>query len=292
MRIVYYTSGVSGSGRLVRGISIGNALRRGGLPADLTLLSSSPFGRLAETLGFRHVEIPAEPEHALTPESYADSAVFQALQSLRPDILLIDLLWFPLHHFIHELPCRKVFLWQTLDERFFHIELPQGTLHFRPESYDLVLAIEPFSGPGPRRQVNPLVLRNREEILPRPQALEALGLDEARENWLLSYNGRPGEFERLKIQYEGDQQATRRLVCSTNYQGGLFPAVDYFNAFERVICGAGYNSFWEIVYFEKDAVLVPVQAQFVDPMRLIREYRHYRFRKNGADQLVQIILNL
>jgi hypothetical protein len=82
------------------------------------------------------------------------------------------------------------------------------------------------------------------------------------------------------------------MVYSTNYRGGLFPAVDYFNAFDLVVCGASYNAFWETVYFDKEAIYVPVTARFVDSERLIREYRNYRFEENGADQLVAILREL
>lgn len=292
MRILYYTSGVTGSGRVVRGISIGNALRRKGFRAEFIILSSSPFARLADVFHLRHQEIPIEPEEKLTPETYTNSVLFQTLSALKPDILLIDLLWFPLFFFIQELPCPKVFLWQTMDERFFQIPLPGGTISFLPSQFDLVIAIEPFTGPGPTCQVNPLIIRDREEILSRREALAALNLDEAKKNCLLAYNGHPGDFERLKAQYSDVERAGYRLVSTTNYHGGIFPVVDYFNAFEQIICGASYNSFWEIIYFNKNAILVPTRTVFVDTDRLIREYLHYTFKENGADQLVDILAGL
>ncbi|MBN1836616.1 MAG: hypothetical protein JW820_12250 [Spirochaetales bacterium] len=291
MRIVYYTSGVTGSGRLVRGLSIGNALRRAGSDADYALLSSSPFGRLADLLGFAHREIPPESENQLSPDGYPDSAVYRALQDLQPDILLVDLLWFPLLHFLHEIPGRKVFLWQQLDAGFFTIPLPVGPLSFDPAQYDLVVAIEPFTGEGPATQVNPLILRNRDEILPRADALSALDLTE-RKHCLIAINAHPGDFERVRERYSYLASSGYRLVYSTNYQGGLFPAVDYFNAFDLVVCGASYSAFWEAVYFDKEAIFVPVVTRFTDSERLLREYRDYRFEENGADQLVRILLTL
>ena len=61
MRVVYYTSGITGSGRVVRGLSIWNALRRAGVSWEYTILSSAPFAHLAERLGVSHVEVPLEP---------------------------------------------------------------------------------------------------------------------------------------------------------------------------------------------------------------------------------------
>jgi len=291
MRIVYYTSGVTGSGRLVRGLSIGNALRRAGSDPGYTLVSSSPFGRLADLLGFAHREIPAESEDRLSPNAYPHSVAYRTLQELKPDILLVDLLWFPLVHFLDELPGRKVFLWQQLDSGFFTIPLPGGPISFDPAQYDLVVAIEPFTGEGPASQVNPLILRNRDEILPRADALTALDLVEGK-HCLIAINAHPGDFERVRERYFYLANSGYRLVHSTNYQGGLFPAVDYFNAFDLIVCGASYNAFWEAVYFDKEAIFVPVATRFADGERLIREYRGYRFEENGADQLVRILLGL
>ena len=55
----------------------------------------------------------------------------------------------------------------------------------------------------------------------------------------------------MKKTYSYLEDEGYQMVYSTNYKGGLFPAVDYFNAFEMLICGAGYNSFWEAVYFDR-----------------------------------------
>jgi hypothetical protein len=289
MKILYYTSGTTGSGRVVRGISIGNALQRKGLSVDFTILSSCPFAHLADRFHFNHREIPAETEEKLTPDTFHSSTLYRTLTSLKPDILLIDLLWFPLYHFIHELPGKKIFLWQQMDERFFSIALPSGTIVYNPELYNLVVAIEPFDCSGPERQVNPLILRNRDEILPRKQALEELGLQDTEQNCLLAYNGPPGDFERVQKKYAYLSGQGYKMVATTNYRGGIFPIVDYFNAFDLILCGASYNSFWEAIFFNKKAIFIPTQTRFVDVDRLIKEYRDYQFDENGADQLVDII---
>ncbi len=83
-----------------------------------------------------------------------------------------------------------------------------------------------------------------------------------------------------------------KMVYSTNYQGGLFPAVDYFNAFEMLICGAGYNAFWEAVYFQKEAIFVPQQRRFENQAWRVAECQDYQFTRNGADELVEMILGL
>ena len=289
MKVVYYTSGTTGSGRIVRGISIGNSFRRKATKVDFSIVSSSSFAYLADVFNIPHYEIPAETEDKLGKDSYANSELFRTLLRLKPDVLLIDLLWFPVYHFLDNLPCRSVFLWERLDERFFTIPLPGGAISYRPEKFDLVLAIEPFKGEGPEKQVNPLIIRNRDEIFSRDQAVQKLRLNPSKKSCLISIGGQPGDFERVMKEYCYLEDAGYQLVPTT-YGKGLFPVVDYFNAFDLVICGAGYNSFWEAIFFEKEAIFIPTKASFVSGERLIEEYQDYTFSENGADQLVDIVL--
>ncbi len=113
MRVVFYTSGTTGSGRLVRGIAVGNAIRRAGLDWDFTILSMSPFAHLADSFGHRHIEIPPETEDRLSRDNYTGSELYENLVSLNPDVLIVDLVWFSLYHFIRELPCRKIYSYAT-----------------------------------------------------------------------------------------------------------------------------------------------------------------------------------
>lgn len=293
MRILYYTTGASGSGNLVLGISIANAFRRRGVEHTLTLLSSSPnFTDLADRMGIRHREVPFENETQLSIEAYASSALYKAITELNPEVLIVNLHWFMLSSFIRDLPCKKVFLCRQVEERFFTVPLGEKALAFCPEDYDLSLSIEPFRTSQPLRRINPIVLRNRSEILPGKDALRKLGLTEGGNHCLFAFNGKPGDFKRMKKTYSYLEDEGYTMVYSTNYKGGLFPAVDYFNAFEMLICGAGYNSFWEAVYFHKEAVFVPEQRRFENQFWRVEECQEYAFERNGADELVELILGI
>ncbi|MBN1698226.1 MAG: hypothetical protein JW881_11990 [Spirochaetales bacterium] len=301
MKILYYTSGVTGSGRVVRGIAIANGLerrkqgtKRGGIAADFHVLSSCRLARLCDRFGISHTEIPPEGEDRLGPDAYRDSELFRAITGLAPDILLVDLLWFPLYFFIDSLSCTTIFLWHEVDEAFFTIDCRGGRrIVFDPCMFDRLVAIEPVEKPiGPGTEVNPLILRNRDEIFPRDRAVKELGVGDDKRNCLLAYNGHPGDFEKLKRMYSYLEDEGFRMVYTTNYRGGLFPVVDYFNAFDLIICGAGYNSFWETRFFEKEAVYYPPVTRFYDPGRLIRDYHDYTFSENGADQLADMLMSL
>jgi hypothetical protein len=166
------------------------------------------------------------------------------------------------------------------------------TLAFRQQDYDLALSIEPFPTSQPLRQINPIILRNRDEILPRQRALAELDLADEGHHCLFAFNGKPGEFENVKKMYSYLGDEGYQMVYSTNYQGGLFPAVDYFNAFEVLICGAGYNAFWEAVYFQKESIFVPQQRRFENQSWRVDECQDYVFERNGADELVELILGM
>ena len=274
-------------------MSIANAFRRRGVEHSLTILTSSPsFADLADRLGVRHREVPLENETQLSRSAYPSSALYSAIVELNPDVLIVMLHWFMLSSFIRDLPCRKVFLCRQVDERFFTIPTGEGLLTFPPQDYDQALAIEPFHTSLPLRHINPIVLRNRDEILPRKDALRKLGLTEGGNHCLFAFNGKPGEFESVKKMYSYLGDEGFEMVYSTNYKVGLFPAVDYFNAFERLICAAGYNAFWEAVYFQKEAIFVPQQRRFENQSWRVEECQEYEFEKNGADELVELILGL
>ena len=297
LNIVYYTSGLTGSGRIVRGISIGNALVRKNIDCKFVIVSSCRFGNLAERCGFRHIEIPYENENQLSQNHYRESVLYSSLMELKPDILIVDLQWFSISAFIETLDCRKVFLCTQLnipsiDKIYFTISLEDQILRFNPKQYDLLVEAEPTNVNIPMIKINPLIIRNREEILPKEEALKRLGVKEAEKNCLFAFNGNPGEFEEKKKIYSYLEEEGYTFVYTTNYKQGLFPAADYFNAFDLLIIGAGYNAFWEAVYFEKEAIFCPIERRFESQRFRTETCQDYIFRENGADQLVELLIEL
>ena len=292
MNILYYTSGVTGSGRIVQGISICNGLKRKGVDCKYSILHNSRMGVLAEHAGVDHLEIPFEDEIRLSPDHYADSELYRAIISFKPDVLLVDISWFMIHSFIDNLPCKKIFLSRQLPERVFTVPLPEGPVVFNPDNYDFLVKTEPFDAPFDMIPVNPIIIRDRTEILSRHEALAELGMDGSKQVCMFAFNGNPGDFDRIKKTYSYLEDEGYTMIYTTNYAGGLFPAVDYFNAVDLLICGAGYNSFWEAVYFEKDAVFVPIPTRFEDQFKRVNDNSGYSFDDNGADQLAEMIRNL
>ncbi len=292
VKIVYFTSGTTGSGRLVQGISIWNAFERSGQQVNYTIVSSSPFAYLADGFNVKHIEIPVESEDVLIAGDPEDSILFQTLKRLKPDVLLVDLMWFSLFNIIDRFPCKKIFLSRQVADKFFTISLKNDLLKFNPDQYDRIIATEPFASCTNMEQINPVVLRNRGEIMSKTAALKKLGLSGDKPVCLTAYNGKPEEYQSVQKTYSYLEDEGYRMVYSTNYESGIFPVVDYFSAFDLLITGGGYNSFWEAVYFEKEAIFIPFPRNFEDQKKRIDEYKGIPFKENGADQLADIIMEL
>jgi hypothetical protein len=291
LKIVFYTSGITGSGRIIKGISIGNALRRKNINAEYTILHHSDF--VVPWNYFQFTKIPLEEDNRHSARNFSSSVLYKTLNDLQPDILLVDLLWFPFRHFISELHCKKIFLFRQVDDNFFSLQHPEGSISLNQKSYDAVIAIEPFNSIIQMTSINPIIIRNRGEIKSKDEARKNLKIpDESGKCGLLYFNGNPGDFEKVKNAYSYLEKEGYQMVYSTNYNDGIFPVADYFNAFDMIICGAGYNSYWEAVYFNKETIFIPTFARFESGERRITECQEYYFEENGADQLVDIIMGM
>jgi hypothetical protein len=288
VRVVFYTSSITGAGRLVTGMSIGNALQRKGVSCTYTIVHSSDLGHLAEN--FNTAWVPVETGKDLAPGAWRKSVLYKTLAKLKPDVLLVHHTWFMVHHFIRELPGIKLYLSDQVYDSHFRVPLDSGELVFDPGQYARVIAIEPFDSAVPMERVNPLVLRNRDEILPRDRALKRLGLDGTKPVALYSLSGRPEYFDRLREKYAYlGQEGYEVVYTGTWKRGGIFPAVDYFNAVDLLVCGAGYNQVWEANYFGKKALFEVLDVNFSDQRLRIRTAETLRFEENGADQLADSI---
>jgi len=238
MRIVFYTSGITGAGRLVLGISIGNALARHGIECKYTIVHTSPVAFLANDLN--NIKIPLENETELSPKNFHKSILYKTLAKLKPDILIVNHTWFMIYNIIEEMKCQKLYLSDYVYDSHFKVPIAEGVLSFKPEQYERLIAIEPFKSPIPMENINPLVMRNRDEILSRDKAIDRLGLDNGRKIALYAYSGNPEDQSDFMDKYQ-DLENNYQVVKSSVFDKGLFPIVDYYNAFDFIICTGGYN---------------------------------------------------
>lgn len=290
MRIAYYTSGMSGWGHAVQGLAVAHALDRHGGRHDYAVMTPGavPPSAAADA---RFIPLPPEGEEELSPSAYTESALYRALVSFKPDVLIVELHWFMVHAFIQTLPCRKIFLCREVAPEFFSIPLPGGAIAFRPDDYDLVLATEPFERPFPMEEINPIVLRNPDEIFSRAEACRRLGLDPAESICLFTFKEDPREELAARKTYSYlEEEGGYRMVYAADYENGLFPVADYFNACDYLVTGAGYNSFWEARWFRKEAIFLPMPRRFENQYRRVAELSDSTFDENGADQLARLML--
>ncbi len=289
MNIVFYTSAISGAGRLVIAMSIGNAFIRKGIKCRYTIIHTSPVSHLADD--FDNIKIPLETEEELSKKNYHKSILFKTLKKLKPDVLLVNHQWYMIYNFIHELVCKKIYLSDYVYDAHFRIPLPEEDLVFNPRQYERVLAIEPFTCPIPMGTINPLVLRNQDEILTRDKALRHIGQDGSKKIALYAFSGNPEDQECFMKKFSSIDKEYE-FVRMSLYSGSLFPLVDYYNAFDFIVCSGGYNFVWDSVFFNKKAHFIPVNTKFSDQNVRIKNSRKYTFDINGADQLVDIILRM
>jgi hypothetical protein len=289
LNILFYTRGITGWGHIVIGISISNALKRNGIACNYSIVSSSDA--TFKTVDINHIKIPLEDENALSIKNYPSSILFKTIMDLKPDVLLFDLIWFTMNNFINELSCKKIFLCHQVPDKYFSIDLPDQKIVFNPNHYDKIIGIEPFKGIIKMNLINPIIFRNKDEIFSKEEACKKLNLEKDKLACLFSFNPRTGKFDKYLKKYSYLEEIYQ-MVYAHKFQGKLFPEVDYFNAFDFIVCGGGYSQFWEAIYFNKETIFEPLPLVFESQSRRIQECQEYYFEENGADQLVNIIMNM
>jgi hypothetical protein len=289
LNIIYYTRGITGWGHIIIGISICNALKRKSVACNYTIVSSSdaviPFADV------NHIRILLEDENALSATNYYSSVLYKTITDIKPDVILFDLIWFTMYNFINELSCKKIFLCHQVPDKYFSIDLPDRKMIFNPNHYDKIIGIEPFKSNVEMDLINPVVYRNKNEIYSKEEACKKLHLGEKKPTCLFSFNPRTGNFNKYLKKYSYLEDIYQ-MIYAHEYQGKLFPEVDFFNAFDFIVCGGGYSQFWEAIYFNKETIFEPLPLVFESQSRRIQECQEYYFEENGADQLVDIIMNL
>ena len=293
-RVLFFSAGTTGSGHIVRGLAVAAAFKRLGIQHEYAILSSDiPYARLATRLEVSVSVFPDEGEEALRRGRYLDSSLFKAITAYAPDILIVEQFWHGLDAFIRELPCRKVLLTFQMDPVVFHLRIRENEYVLRPADYDLILRTEPGYGvPFAAREINPMVLRNRGEILDLRAARADMGLADGERACLFACSGEEAQVADAWKSFSYLEGEGWKVIRSLHREGGLFPTIDWFNAFDLLVCGAGYNAFWEARWMRKEAYFVPFPRRFENQARRIAQFSDYEFDTNGADELVGMLQGL
>lgn len=281
MRLAYVTAGTVGAGHVVRGVALARALARAGAGhVDFRLFTPPVAFAPATRLPFVHA-VAVDAAQLLTPAGAEASALARALVAFRPDLVVVDLFWAPVAHVLPLLGAPAWLLVRSVPAQWF-----QGppSLPFRREPYARVFAIEPCDVPVPHERLAPIVSTNPDELLSEPAALQALGLD-ARSGRVpvVMHAGQADELAVLRAAAPPDA-----VTLSLHEPAAPFPAAPLLSAADRLWCGAGYNTFWEVQRLGLGARthFTAFARRLDDQAWRVRACAGARVEANGADQLV------
>lgn len=270
---------------MVRGLALERAVRRAGLDWEYTIIGSAPLSDLASRMrvNYRSVPVGRDPK-----------PLHDFLRADPPDILIVDLAWYLLAGILPELSCRTVLLIRIVPPVYFAIPRSIGEpLRLEPQDWDHIFTIEPFECPFATVQTDPVTIRNIDELMAPRDAREALlrgRADDGRPVCLFAMNGREGELAEARKTY-GYLEDEYQVVYSTNYEGGLFPAMDYYPGADLIVCGAGYNAFWETRATGTPTIYVPQQRRLDRQDLRVERFSELTPSANGADQIVARLHN-
>lgn len=280
-KILFATSNGTGLGHLSRTMAIARRLPEGIEPVFFTLSQAAPV--VADS-GFRVEYYPAYRR----PASGSDwqwnlrlrYRLEQLLEDERPDLVVFDGVH-PYRAVTHVLSargappsvwCRRP-MWRSGSSR--------APLK-RTGAFDLVLepgelAAERDAGPTVARrkevvELDPIVFCDADELLPRGDAAEHLGLDPERTTALVSLSqgdATAGAVSRA-LRLLAARPELQVAILQSSIGAGLelpeevvrlsstFPMSRYFRAFDLAVAAAGYNGFHELIAFALPTLFVPM----------------------------------
>jgi hypothetical protein len=287
VKVVYFTGGTVGAGHLVRGLAIGRGLARAGFTGEYRMLGPAlPFPVARSSSGYETVEI--QNDRTLRDRHLAQmSGLAQRLQALAPDLLLVDLFWAPLYWVLPFLSCEAWLLVRTCPPVWL-----QGPpdMPFRKAAFDRVIGIEPLDHPLLDEVIDPIVVANPGECRPPGALKERFGVPEAEPLTVIAHAGERGEAAVL-AERAGTVGEGRVVRLDLFDPEAPFPAAEWLPGADRVVCGAGYNAYWEARWlgYADRATFVPFRRSIDDQARRLSVCGDRVPSENGADVLARWI---
>jgi hypothetical protein len=277
IRIAYVTGGTVGAGHLVRGVAIGRAFARAGVDATFRMFGPPLPFPVAARLAYE--EFPLDATAMRDPARARDSVIGRALAGFAPDVLVVDLYWGIVHHLLPMANCEAWLLVRSVPRAWFGG--PPDT-RWNAKRFQRIVGIEPMSNAAIRERVDPIVVCNPDELKPGGALRERLGVASDASLVVVTHAGTAGEIDSLA------RGATGPVVrCDLFDDDALFPLAEWLGDADRIIAGAGYNSFWEARWLDRaDRTTFTPFARVIDDQRWrVATCSAYRMQANGADTL-------
>lgn len=274
LRVVSYAINGRGMGHLVRQLAILRWVRRYASLLDTTVecwvLTSSEADTLARREQVPSLKMPSKAmmrDAGIDPHRYLAIArgwVLNALAGLQPDVLIVDT--FPAGSFGElvaalEMARTRVLVRRRVKAQFAEEEAYQALLPF----YNL--QIDPDD-----RGCGPIVIREREELLPKATARAALGIPDGQRAVYVSLGGggdpaAPNLLPRAVTMLRaagwhvvvgaGPLYAGRELRGEGITWLDRYVPVELFAGVDAAVSAGGYNSFHELMFAGVPTVFLP-----------------------------------
>jgi hypothetical protein len=288
VKVAYFTAGTVGAGHLVRGIAIGRGLARAGFTGGYRMFGPPlPFPVARERGDYEAVAI--QTDLALRDRHLAQTSdLAQRLQSFAPDLLLVDLFWAPLYWVLPSLRCEAWLLVRTCPPVWL---TGPPAAPFRPDAFDRIVGIEPISHPLLDDVIDPIVVANPGECRPAAALRKRYEVPAEARLTVVAHAGERGEAAVLAA--TAAQGEGRVVQLDLFDPAAPFPAAEWLAGADRIVCGGGYNSWWEAHWlgYAGRTTFLPFRRSIDDQAARLREFHGFAMRDNGADVLARWILD-
>jgi len=302
MRCLFYASNGLGLGHLIRTLAVARALKARKPDIDIMFVTNSEACQLVWREGYPVAKLLSPPVNFLELEMPAREQmrrinrgmVHSVLKGFMPDIVVVD--FFPMGQIgdmmpLHSHAARKIFIARERNaaaEIATHAKLIESV-------YQLVLIPHEESEVGGRKPANvptrytgAILIRSRDEALPRGQARSRLGLPAEGFTVFIGFGGggKP-EYEAVRQWVLDEARSARnwtfavarppllRSQSPAAVQSGVkeityMPMAECWTAFDAAISTLGYNSATELLHHGVPTIFVELSGGLDDWARRAR----------------------
>lgn len=286
MKIAHFTAGTIGAAHFIHAYAIRRALGRAGFTGDYRLFA--PTWRYPFVMAHDWYErIEVVPERQLDIAQAADTSLTRTLRGFRPDLIIAELFWAPLHHIRHLFDCEVWLLLRKCVDQWF-VGPPEA--RYDPARWDRIIAMEPIEHPSITHRIDPVVCANPDECQPDAALREHLGVADEKTLAVVAHTGPREEQDALAAVGEEDVHVAH---FDLNDPDSLFPLAEWLPGADVIMTGAGFNAYWESKWlgFYDRCFFTAFPRPIDDQAWRARECADYWPKENGADTLSRWIVS-